>query len=201
MKKPEELPGQAQPTGQEVKRLSLNELYFRPEIGTLPPSPNKEMLIAYETAFLSQLTDFLMEEYLSERLDFVPDELVYCALDQPIEVGINSPLKRTDRIKVTNEVGWKRSVENQVTTPFGEIRRGKKAVIGLFEKNQLSIPSYESKKAKRRQKVTEIYTIVPRKDLIRSYASDPLNDEVVIHKDYPDKSPIDALVGIIYIDD
>jgi hypothetical protein len=180
-------------TAHEPSRPKKRKFHFRPE-GYVHPD---------DIEFLEQFVEFLQEERLAGRFGFTPDELIYSGIDASkiLAAGVK---QKAEAVFAMNEVCWKRNAEKPhgKTTPGGYAKDATRPAILLYERNQLAHASEYKLRLDPEDptQIVEIYDIVPGQLLINEQIDEDV-EEVVIHKDYPHKSPTDALVGIVYLED
>lgn len=143
--------------------------------------------------FLDQFNQFL------ENHGINPDELVFSGFDG---TNISGPqdMQHHLTIYVMNQAGWKDAVKYHKENPADIADGFEVPVIGLYKKSDLSeVISGEIKDTTNTDDRIELDD-VKLSNPLNELSSDVPISEAVVHKNYPDSSPTDALVGLIFID-
>ena len=167
-----------------TEQKKITKLHFRPE--GYPSSGDVEFL----TSFLEKI----------RASGFEPDNLIFSGFDgTPVTRGKTIP--RHLSIFGMNEAGWRNAIKGLDDTPADYAEGWDTPCIGLYDKFQLA-EVYHSEilnDYKDTESRIELGNVV-----IGEYLSDlgpdvPI-EEALVHKDFPEGSPTDALVGLVYID-
>ena len=174
----------------EINGKKIPELDFKPE----------QVVTEDDPEFFEELCAFL------ESKGYKPEDLVYSGFDgEPIKRGKEIP--RYPYIFAMNVPGWKHALETGQESPavyaFGV---SKVPVLGLYEKSQLADArprviepvGFDEEGFNYNQRI-QLDDIEKRENLA-DLPDDKVIDETVVHKDFPDGSPTDALVGLVFLD-
>lgn len=175
----------------EIKKPNkIPQLHFRPE-GYVSDTGEE---------FYQQLVTFLK----SYGLD--PEQLVFSGTDAASVLDERgNPKPSPQAIFGMNQVGWLDAAKHHDMTPasYADKEGGSQPCILLYERSQLA----EAKSYNVSMEDDDDYTspvhatnIVPG-DRLEDLPTQHRVNEVVIHKDFPQALPSDALVGIVYIED
>lgn len=141
-------------------------------------------------------------EYLEQFLDFLKQQgiessdVVFSGFDG-INAAVGEEIPRYTHVNVMNEGGWREAIEAKVWTPAKYAEGGHTPCIAVYDKHLLtSIYSYTS----------ESDGAVDANDLESVVAGDRLTDlspdvpvcGEVIHINYPEGSPTDAIVALVF---
>lgn len=138
--------------------------------------------------FLEQLETRLVQAGMD------PKDLVYSGIDGSF-LQKNEEPHRPKAIFAMNRPGWLEAVRIGEETPADYAKGQPVHCIGLFDKRQLQEAySYEFIEGADPSDPIELENIVPGEKLA-DMPDDYTVTEVVLHQDYPNASPIDALVG------
>jgi hypothetical protein len=167
------------------KQPKPREIRFMPEGYVDPDGPE----------FLDQFLRKLQESGIDTT------DLLYTGMDGKHLYAPDGSLNRTDAIFAMNETGWRKAIEHSESTPGGFVKKDAEVpIIALFDGSYLSEPQ----KYRLQQDTDdywdtiEILDIVPKPDAAPIKPQDGV-EEVVIHKDYPNASPMDAMAGVVYV--
>ena len=175
----------------EIKKpKKILEIHFAPE-GYISDTSEE---------FYQQLAELLVNHGLD------PNQLIFSGTDAGLvldERGIPKPSPQA--IFGMDQVGWLDATKHHDMTPasYADKEGGERPCILLYERSQLA----EAKRYDVSMEDDEDYTsavratnIVPG-DKLEDLPQEHRVNEVVIHKDFPDALPSDALVGLVYIED
>ena len=151
--------------------------------------------------FLDQLFTFIRKK------DIDPDEAVFSGTDASKVFDPSGSIKRPEAIFAMDKFAWETNAAKSYgeTTPAGYTRSATVPCILILDTKPLA----EAYSYKLEQDPEDPSSIVKLSDIIPGspivdLPKDKHVEEVVIHKDYPanpDASPMDALVGIVYLND
>lgn len=174
----------------EINGKKIPELYFKPE----------QIVTEDDAEFFDELCSFLAAK------GFDPAALVYSGFDgEPIKQGQEVP--SYSYIFAMNAAGWKNALETGQENPavyaFGV---SKVPVLGLYDKNQLADARPHEVKPLEYDEEGHNYNEriqlddIEKRENLQDLPADKIIDETVVHKDFPDASPTDALVGLVFLD-
>lgn len=130
---------------------------------------------------------------------FDPQQLVFSGFDGT-QLAQGEPMPRHEAIFVMNESGWRQALKYKETNPAQYAEGWETPCIGLYDKNQLVhvySHGFKDTPPDDRAMLTDIKFGAPL-DQIRP--GEPV-EEAIVHKAYPDASPTDALVGVVFLDE
>mgnify|MGYP001577117208 CR=1 FL=1 len=169
----------------EVLKPKIPQLHFKPE----------SIVTEDDAEFFDELLIFL------ESKGYKPDELLYSGFDgEPIVRGIDIP--RPPCIFAMNVAGWREALRvgeaNPAVYAFGS---STVPVLGLYERKQLALarPHYINQDKFDYNKPVDLGRIEKWEDL-SELPVDAIVEETVVHKDFPEGFPADALVGLVFLD-
>lgn len=165
----------------EAIKQKIPQLHFKPE----------GYLSSGDAEFLDELKTFL------EANGFDPGDLIYSGFDAT-EVAKGEPVPRHPFIFAMNEAAWRNAVKYRETNPAGYAEGWETPCIGLYDRNQLAQAYAYGIKLENIDDRVELSRIELGANL-EDLPPDPI-EEAVVHKDYPDRSPTDALVGLVYLE-
>lgn len=145
-------------------------------------------------------------EFLDELLSmlrgrgFDPDNLVFSGFDGT-NLARGEVMPRHPTIFGMNEAGWRKAIKKLDSNPAEYAEGWDMPCIGLYDRSQLAevysadvLNDYEDTEGR-----IELGNIS-----ISEYLSDLRSDvpiqEALVHKDFPEGSPTDALIGLVYLD-
>jgi len=167
----------------EVIKQNLPHLHFKPE----------GYLSGGDEEFLDQFLDFI------GRSGFDPRQLVYSGFDGS-SASKGEEVPRYPYVFVMNEAAWRQAITHREENPAEYAEGWDTPCIGLYDKQQL-VHVYSSD--------IDLEDIHDRVELGAIERGEQLADipegsavkEAVIHQGYPETSPTDALVGLVFIDE
>jgi hypothetical protein len=143
---------------------------------------------------------------LLEVKGYKPDELLYSGFDgEPILNGRDVP--RYDFIFAMNTAGWREALrtgqENPAVYAFGV---SKNPVLGLYDQDLLALArphdaepvDFNAEDFNYNDRLK--FAAIDKWDDISDLPESTVIEETVVHKNYPDSSPTDALVGLVFLD-
>lgn len=169
-------------SNEALKTKTVPEIHFKPE----------GYLSGGEAEFLDQLLEILKKE------GFSPDELVFSGFDGR-EVAKGLPMPRHLSIFVMNEAGWRNALKYKETNPAQYAESWGTPCIGLYAKDQLTLVYSATMDIENKDDRVELGDVKLGSPLAEMAPNDPI-EEAIVHKDYPDGSPTDALLGLVFID-
>ena len=131
---------------------------------------------------------------------FEPDDLVFSGFDGA-SILRGEPIPQHPSIYAMNEAGWRMAIKGLEANPAEYAEGWETPCIGLYDKSQLA----EVYSADFLNDFDDMDSRVELGNVsISQYLADlgpevPV-EEALVHKNYPEGSPIDALVGLVYID-
>lgn len=165
----------------ETLKQKITELHFKPE--GYASSGNED--------FLDELIGLL------ETNGFDRENLVYSGFDGT-DLAKGKTLPRHPYIFAMNETGWRNAIKYHETNPAQYAEGWETPCIGLYEKNQLAQAYAYGIKLENLNDRIELSRI----EVGTKFEGMPIGpiEEAVVHKDYPEASPTDALVGLVYLE-
>lgn len=165
-----------------LKPKRLKEIDFRPE----------GYLSSGDSDYLDELIARLSQEGLSSG------DLVYSGFDATDYLS-GQPMPRHDYIFAMDEKGWREAVKFRAENPAQYAEGWKTPCIGIYDKSQLAQAySYNFENAAETEGRIELSDITLGENLSDLPPGTPV-EEAVVHKDYPNGSPTDALVGLVFL--
>ncbi len=147
--------------------------------------------------FLEQLLRKLREA------GFDTGNLVFCGMDGRYIYSQDGSIEKPDAIFAMNETGWRGVITKGGITPADYVKKDADVpCIALYDARQLAVPEHYEL----RQNLDDYWApvqigdIVPGENLAAITPSDSV-EEVVIHRDFPNASPSDALVGLVLVEE
>jgi hypothetical protein len=144
------------------------------------------------------------EEFLDEFLEalktrgFKPEDLIFSGFDGALPVQSESA---PEHIFGMNEAGWRGAIKHFVSNPADYAEGWDTPCIGLYDRTDLAeiysadFPDdYEDAQSR-----IKLENIVVGERLADLELDVPIK-EGLVHKDFPEGSPTDALVGLVYLD-
>ena len=176
--------------GREVtKPKRMPKMHFRPE--------------GYASSGAEDFLEGLLAE-LREK-GYEPDDLVFSGFDGTA-VARGEAVPRYPCIFVMNEAGWRQAVKYREQNPADYAEGWETPCLGLYYRHQL-VHVYSAGLAEAGFDIDDdtLHGRVELGDIELGDALDVLApstpvEEAVVHRDYPDGSPTDALVGVVFID-
>lgn len=171
----------------EAVKPKIPEIHFMPEGYVDPDGPE----------FLEQLLQKLRE------VGFDITNLVFCGVDGALIYSQDGSIEKPNAIFAMNETGWRDAITKGVITPAGYVKKDADVpCIALYDARHLAEPeSYKLRQnLENYWEPVQIYNIVPGDDLAPIIPSDSAQ-EVIIHEGFPDASPSDVLVGLVFIEE
>lgn len=167
----------------EVLEHRVPELHFKPE--------------GYKSSGDAEYLEGLLDKLKNEG--FEPQTLVFSGFDGT-QVAGGEQLPRYPYIFGMNEAAWRQAIKYREANPAEYAQGWQTPCIALYDKQQLA-QVYSS--------VMHLSEIEDRIELSGIDVGEPLSEldpgvpvqEALVHKDYPDGSPSDALVGLVYLDE
>lgn len=143
------------------------------------------------------------EEYFDELMVMLKEagfdtaRLVYSGFDGT-DIARGAPLPRHPYIFAMDETGWRKAVKYHESNPAQYAEGWETPCLGLYDRDQLAQAYAYGIKLENVNDRIELSDI----EIGAKLQQEPLGpvDEAVVHKDYPDASPSDALVGLVYLD-
>ena len=113
-------------------------------------------------------------------------------------------MPRYDHIFAKNEAAWLQAIEHNTLNPAQYAENYDVPCIGLYDKNQLTEAyDYKTDTVEEDADGTVDRTVISGVQIgrwLRDMTPDELISEAVVHVDYPDGSPTDALVALVFIE-
>jgi hypothetical protein len=137
---------------------------------------------------------------------FNTDTLLYCGIDAKQLLGEDGSVIPSDLgIFAMNETGWLGAIRAHDSTPalYSDKEGGKDPCIALYDRSQLAhAKDYDvaMKDAEDYDSPVKPTNIVPGKKLEDSPLDERV-DELVIHRDFPNAHPSDALVAVVHLEE
>lgn len=164
------------------KQKNIRQLRFKPE-GYVSPG---------DTEFLDELLDTL------KASGFDPEGLVFSGFDGT-EAAKGQPMPKYSYIFAMNEAGWKAAVKDHEENPAEYAEGWDTPCIGLYDRGQLTHVYSSNIDQKDLDERVELTNIKLGDNLADLPPETPVQ-EAVVHKDYPNASPSDALVGVVFLE-
>lgn len=161
----------------------LPQLHFNPE-GYVSPS---------DVEFMDQFFSMLRSN------GYDPEGLVFSGLDGT-KFARGEPVPRYQAIFAMNEAGWKKAIKTHYQNPAQYAEGWETPCIGLYDKQQLAQVYSADHHIEDVNERFELSGIKLGEALADLPAGEPV-EEAVAHRDYPNGSPTDALVGLVFIDE
>jgi hypothetical protein len=144
----------------------------------------------------AEFLDKFKQELLGRGLD--TNDLIFSGFDGSfIESGEDDP--RHSYVFGMNEAGWREALRDDEVNPARYAENYAIPCIGIYDKNLLSEAySYDHKgdPLEARLELTDIIV----GNALRDTEPDEAINGAIVHLDYPEGSPADALVGLVRID-
>lgn len=168
----------------EALQHKLPELHFRPEGYT--GSGDEE--------FLNQLLSFLSARGLE------PDQLLFSGFDGT-KLKKGEPMPRYNAVFAMNEAGWREALRLRDLNPASYAEDWDTPCIALYDKGSLAEAySYDFDNADSEEDTRLEFKNIVVGEALSDVPADKGLEEAFVHKDYPDGSPTDALVGLVFIE-
>lgn len=174
------------PENKQPKKIP--EIHFRPE----------GYISGHDEEFLDQLLETLAQHGYS------PAELVYSGFEGKNLVK-GQAIERYPYVFAMNEAGWRSAIKYGEENPAVYAEGWDVPCIGLYDRHQLAhvyssdlIDSGDIEELVEGR--VELTNIKPGELLGRLPPDAPI-EEAVVHRNYPEQSPTDALVGLVFIED
>lgn len=168
----------------EAPKPKIRELHFKPEGYTS----------SSDIEFLEEFLGFIKDK------GFNPDKVVFSGFDgTPLVKG--EPLPQHPSIYMMNEAAWRNSIKMGISNPAEYADGWEVPCVGLYEREQLA-HVYSSKMhlddpIEDRIELSDVVL----GDLLADQPPEIPIEEAVVHKNYPEGSPTDALIGIVFLED
>lgn len=135
-----------------------------------------------------------------EKLGYDPKNLIYSGFDgTPLKHGW--PPSKHPTIFGMNHTGWLRAARGTDNNPAEYALNWPIPCIGLYDRSQLAEAyTYDLPEDLEEDSRLDLANIKRGRNLDEIDTDEAL-EEAFIHKDYPNKTPDDALLGVIYLHD
>ena len=169
----------------EAPKQKIPELHFKPE------------------GFISSGSDEFLDQFLetlrARGLD--SETLVFSGFDGS-RVSQGEPIPNHPFIYAMDEPGWRASIKGLIENPATYAEGWEVPCIGVYDKSQLALV-YSSDMT---QDLDDLNGRIQLSNIQVGYKLDELPagvkvEEAVVHKDYPNGSPSDALLGLVFLDE
>lgn len=167
----------------EAVKHKIPELHFKPE--------------GYASTGDAEFLDELLGMLRAKGFD--PNSLVFSGFDGT-SVARGETIPRHLSIFGMNENGWRKAIKELESNPAEYAEGWDTPCIGLYDKSQLAevysadfLTDYEDTESR-----IELGNISIGEYLSELGPEAPI-EEALVHKDYPEGSPVDALVGLVYL--
>jgi len=168
----------------EAVRPKIPQLHFKAE-GYISSS---------DVEFLEHFLNFLKDK------GFKPEDLIFSGFDGT-SVAKGESIQRHPIIFGMNEAGWREAIRTLEGNPAEYAESWDTPCVGIYDKSQLA-EVYSSEMLADQEDINS--RIEHSEVVLGEYLSDldPATpfEEALAHKDYPNGSPTDALVGLVYLD-
>lgn len=144
-------------------------------------------------------------EYFDELLQFLKSRgydtknLLYCGFDGK-DIAKGEPVPKYPFIYAMNEAGWREALRLHSETPTAHAFGGEMPVLGLYDRTQLADARPHGIDLDEDYSERIEHAEIEKRENLSDLPADKIIDETVVHKDYPDASPTDALLGIVFLD-
>jgi len=167
-----------------IKQKNILKVQFSPEI------------------YISSSDVEFLDEFLKElrQCNLDPDDLVFSGFDgKQAAAGENIPVY--PYIFAMNETGWRNALKYRDYNPAQYAEEWEIPCIGLYDKSQLA----EGRSYGLTQDAFDLDGRVELANVHKGADLDSLGpdapvEEVVVHRNFPNLSPTDALVGLVFVE-
>jgi hypothetical protein len=150
--------------------------------------------------YLSDGSEEYLDQFLTavEQMGLNPKELIFSGFDgTPLKHGW--PPSKHPTIFGMNEMGWRQAVRGTEANPAEYASGWPAPCVGLYDKNLLAEAyTYDFPEEVEEDVRLDLSNVKMGRNLAEIDTEEAL-EEAFIHKDYPAKSPADALLGVIFL--
>lgn len=166
----------------EALKQKIPKLHFKPE--------------GYISSNSEEFLDAMLELLRAEGFD--PDNLIYSGFDGT-KAARGEEIPKYEYIFAMNEAGWREAIKKDDSNPAEYADGWQTPCIGLYDRSQLAHVYSADIDLEDINDRVELKHIRISNNLADLPLAKPI-EEAVVHKNYPDSSPTDALVGLVYLD-